>query len=79
MALLGMHEQVLARDARLLNNPFLADAETIPAGGTEDAIATVPATAAPSANGFPLYNRQLHLTNGSPAAPGGGMLTFIHP
>ena len=42
MALLGMHEHVIARDARLLNNPFDADAETIPAGATEDAIATIP-------------------------------------
>jgi FtsP/CotA-like multicopper oxidase with cupredoxin domain len=85
MALLGMHERVVARSAHLLNNPFDAAAETIPAGATEDAIATVPAGAAPSANGYPLYNRQLHLTNGPQAAPGptpatgGGMLTFIHP
>jgi FtsP/CotA-like multicopper oxidase with cupredoxin domain len=85
MALLGMHEHVVARDAHLLNNPFDASAETIPAGATEDAIATVPAGAAPSTQGFPLYNRQLHVTNGdqtgtSPLpASGGGMLTFIHP
>jgi FtsP/CotA-like multicopper oxidase with cupredoxin domain len=85
MMLLGMHERVVARDARLLNNPFDANAETIPAGATEDAIATVPAGSAPSAHGFPLYNRQQHLTNGaqtgqSPTpATGGGMLTFIHP
>ncbi len=83
MLLLGMHAQVLARDARLLNNPLLADAETIPAGATEDAIATVPAGAAPSANGFALYNRNLHDTNGSTAAgtyaTPGGMLIFIHP
>jgi FtsP/CotA-like multicopper oxidase with cupredoxin domain len=81
MALLGMHEHVLARDANLLPNPFDADAETIPAGETEDAIATVPATPADTAlaNGFPLYNRQLHLGNGAPADPtaAGGMLTFI--
>jgi len=83
MLLLGMHERVVARDARLLGNPFDAAAETIPAGATEDAIATVPSASPPSANGFPLYNRQLHLTNGaqtgqSPApATGGGMLTFI--
>jgi len=58
---------------------------TIPAGATEDAIATVPATAPPSPHGFPLYNRQLHVTNGlapTPSAPNpayspGGMLTFI--
>ena len=85
MALLGMHEQVLARDAHLLNNPFYANAETIPAGGTEDAIATIPADAAPSTHGFPLYNRQLYVTNGNQTgtnpipATGGGMLTFIHP
>jgi FtsP/CotA-like multicopper oxidase with cupredoxin domain len=85
MQLLGMHQTVVARDARLLNNPFAANAETIPAGGTEDAIATVPTTPAPSANGFALYNRQLHLTNGAQTGPsptpatGGGMLTFIHP
>jgi FtsP/CotA-like multicopper oxidase with cupredoxin domain len=85
MALLGMHAHVVARDAHLLNNPFDTAAETIPAGGTEDAIATVPDGTAPSVHGFPLYNRNLHLTNGpqtgaDPApATGGGMLTFIHP
>ena len=84
MALLGMHEHVVARDGRLLDNPLDAVAETIPAGGTEDAIAIVPAGAPPSPNGFPLYNRNLHLTNGpqtgtSPSPAAGGMLTFIHP
>ena len=84
MMLLGVHQRVVARDARLLNNPFDANAETIPAGGTEDAIVTVPAGAGPSPHGYPLYNRQLHVTTGaqtggSPApATGGGMLTFIH-
>jgi hypothetical protein len=69
----------------LLNSPFDANAETIPAGATEDAIATVPTGTGPSPNGFPLYNRQLHLTNGVQTgngptpATGGGMLTFIHP
>lgn len=85
MTLLGMRQHVVARDARLLNVPVDAAAETLPAGATEDAIATVPATAPPSPNGFPLYNRQLHLTNGPQTATsptpvtGGGMLTFIHP
>ena len=82
MTLLGMHQRVVARDAYLLNNPFDADSETVPAGGTEDAIAVIPATAPPSPNGFPLYNRNLHVTNGTP--PGlsynpGGMLVFITP
>ena len=83
MSLLGARESVVARDANLLNNPFSAAAETIPAGGTEDTIVTVPAYAgAPSANGFPLFNRNLHVTNGSTDAgtysTPGGMLTFIH-
>jgi FtsP/CotA-like multicopper oxidase with cupredoxin domain len=79
MTLLGMHENVLARDANLLANPFDADAETIPAGETEDAIATVPAGSSGLPNGFPLYNRQLHLGNGAPADSTslGGQLTFI--
>ena len=47
MSLLGMHEHVIARDAHLLNNPFDAAAETIPAGETEDVIATVPSAARP--------------------------------
>jgi FtsP/CotA-like multicopper oxidase with cupredoxin domain len=85
MTLLGVHQQVVARDARLLNNPFPANTETIPAGATEDTLVTVPAGSPPSTHGFPLYNRQLHLTNGpqtgsTPApATGGGMLTFIQP
>jgi FtsP/CotA-like multicopper oxidase with cupredoxin domain len=87
MSLLGMHERVLARDANLLNNPFDADTETIPAGGTEDAIAIVPSGGAPSANGFALFNRNMHVTNGTAPSSeystsqslGGGMLTFIHP
>lgn len=85
MMLLGMHEHVVAKDAWPLNNAYDAIADTIPAGATEDAIATVPAEGPPGDNGFPLFNRQLHLTNGdqtgqspTPAA-GGGMLTFIHP
>jgi FtsP/CotA-like multicopper oxidase with cupredoxin domain len=77
MALLGAHERVVAADAYALGNPFDADAETIPAGATLDAIVTVP-----SAGRFPLYNRQLHLTNGSGTLSTagywpGGMMTFI--
>jgi FtsP/CotA-like multicopper oxidase with cupredoxin domain len=83
MMLLGMHQRVLARDAYLRNNPFDASVETIPAGGTEDAIATVPSYAPPSAHGFPLFNRNLHVTNGSSGngtyATPGGMMTFIQP
>ena len=85
MMLLGMHEHVVAKDARLLSSAYDASADTIPAGATEDVIATVPAGGGPSGHGFPLFNRQLHLTNadqtGQSPLPltGGGMLTFIHP
>jgi FtsP/CotA-like multicopper oxidase with cupredoxin domain len=77
MALLGAHERVVGSDAFALPNPFDAIAETIPAGATMDAILTVP-----SAGRFPIYNRQLHLTNG-PGSLGtagyapGGMMTFV--
>ena len=76
MALLGMDEQVIARDAHVVGNPFAAHAETIPAGATEDAVATVPAGSSGYPNGFPLYNRQLHLDNGG-LGTAGGMMTFI--
>jgi hypothetical protein len=87
MMLLGMHQRVIARDGRLLGNPFDAVADTIPAGATEDTIATVPAGGAPSTHGFALYNRNLHVTNGATTADPargtygslGGMLTFITP
>jgi FtsP/CotA-like multicopper oxidase with cupredoxin domain len=78
MALLGMHQRLVARDAYPLNNPFYVVAETFPSGQTADAIATIPT--ASSGTTFPLYNRQLHLTNGNlggPAYAPGGMLTFI--
>ena len=77
MALLGMDEQVIARDAHALGDPFAAHAETIPAGATEDAVATVPDGSSGYTHGFPLYNRQLHLGNGVPGTAAGGMMTFI--
>ncbi|MGW6194605.1 multicopper oxidase domain-containing protein [Kribbella sp. NPDC055110] len=82
MTLLGTHQQVLARDASLLNNPFAASTETIPAGATEDTILVVPTGAAPSTHGFPLFNRQLHLTTGPQTGTtpiGSGMLVFVQP
>jgi len=83
MSLLGTHEHVIARDSHLVASPFDANAETIPAGETEDVIITVPSTSPPSTHGFPLFNRNLHVTNGSTGtgdyAAEGGMLTFISP
>jgi FtsP/CotA-like multicopper oxidase with cupredoxin domain len=82
MTLLGTHQQVVARSARLLTNPFAASTETIPAGATEDTIVVVPAGTPPSSHGFALFNRQLHLTSGpqtGPSPTGGGMLVFLQP
>lgn len=79
MSLLGLHEHVLARDAFSLGaNQFDAATEIIPAGATEDALITMPSYAAPGLNGFPLFNRNLHLQNGAGASAIGGMLVFIH-
>ncbi|WP_214316752.1 multicopper oxidase domain-containing protein [Nonomuraea sediminis] len=63
MRLLGAYERVLARDAQPLADPVDVTTDTIPAGATEDALVTVPA----SGTRFPIYNRQLHM----------GMLTFL--
>jgi FtsP/CotA-like multicopper oxidase with cupredoxin domain len=79
MQLLGLHQRVLAKDSDLLPAPFDAIAETMPSGSTADMIVSIPALAA-ACTTYPLYNRQLHLTNGTPAsvphAPG-GMMTFL--
>ncbi len=80
MSLLGLHQRIIARDGFLLNLPFDAVAETIPSGQTTDAIVTV--SADPDTR-LPLYNRQLHVTNGELAAGEmmhtmGGMMTFVN-
>ncbi len=74
MSLLGMHQQVIARDAFELGYPYQVVAETIAAGTTTDAIATIPAGATEGTR-FWLYNRNLYVTNAG-AFPG-GMLTYI--
>jgi FtsP/CotA-like multicopper oxidase with cupredoxin domain len=63
MTTLGLRSRLVARDASPLATPIDLVADTVPAGTTADLIATVPVGAA-SGTGFPLYNRQLHLTNG---------------
>lgn len=83
MTMLGLRARLLATDAFESSSPFEFVAQTLAAGQTVDALVRVPASAAVGAR-FPVYNRQLHLTNGSLANPqyyapdgGGGMLTFI--
>ena len=74
MTLLGTHERVIGRDADPVHYPYEVDAETVPAGSTLDAIATIPLGVG-SGDRFALYNRQMHLDNAG-SFPG-GMLTFI--
>jgi FtsP/CotA-like multicopper oxidase with cupredoxin domain len=85
MSLVGIHDRVIARDAHLLGTNLFADNETIPAGGREDAIIDFSGSPGvpPNGKGYPLFNRELHVTNGAPsqvtADGGGGMMTFIAP
>jgi FtsP/CotA-like multicopper oxidase with cupredoxin domain len=74
MQLVGAHQRVIAKDAYPLLNPFSAIAETLPSGQTADMIVNIP-SAATAGTRYPLYNRQLHLTNA--AARPGGMMTRI--
>lgn len=73
MQLVGAHQRVIAKDAYPTRFPFDAVSETFASGQTGDTVVTVPAAA--SGTKFPLYNRQLHVTNG--ASFPGGMLTFL--
>jgi FtsP/CotA-like multicopper oxidase with cupredoxin domain len=77
MSLLGMHQRVIAKDADPLAHPYEVADETIASGQTVDTLAVVP-----SGGPFPLYSRQMYLTNGAlPAGASvhatGGMLTFV--
>jgi FtsP/CotA-like multicopper oxidase with cupredoxin domain len=88
MTLLGLHEQLIASDAKPTAGGATVVADTIPAGSTIDAIAGIPATA-PGGTQFALFEAAMHLDNaGGLASPGasnpaltpisfGGMLTFL--
>jgi len=80
MTLLGKRQRLIAIDSDpLVGTPDLSQSvasQTIPAGQTTDALVIAPA--APGR--FPLYNRQMNLTNALPGNPAhfpGGMMTFI--
>ena len=64
----------IAQDAEPLANPFSVVADTLPAGSTADALVTIP----PAGERIALYNRQMHLVNGTGDPALGGMLTWIH-
>jgi FtsP/CotA-like multicopper oxidase with cupredoxin domain len=78
MTMLGMHARLVARDGWPLGNPGDIVSETIASGQTIDELAAVPAGSAGAR--LALYNRQLHLSNGTLGSAGhspGGMLTFV--
>jgi hypothetical protein len=74
MMMLGMHQKIVGKDSYPATFPYSVVSETIPAGTTLDTIVTVPGSASTGTK-FPLYNRQLQLTNAGTFP--GGMLTFI--
>jgi hypothetical protein len=88
MSLAGARQTIIAVDTNTLANPSRLVAFTIPAGGTADAIAQIPATAPADAK-YALYDAAPHLdNNGALAIPAatnpaytpiafGGMLTFL--
>ena len=75
MALLGAHQQVIARDAYPVSYPYEVVAETIASGQTTDTIVSPCA-----GTSFSVFESNLHLTNGPLSSSEhfpGGMLTFI--
>jgi hypothetical protein len=77
MAVLGLRQNVVAKDASLLpTGAQSVSAETLAAGQTGDAIATVSATAADGSK-FAVYDGNLKLYNNGDGSNFGGMLTFV--
>ena len=77
MGVLGLRQQLLAKDAGLL--PLLGinvAAETVSPGQTADAMLSLPATLA-SASKFAVYDASLSLHNNGADNSFGGMLTFV--
>ena len=77
MEVLGTYQKVVAKDAYPLTFPYDAVSETVPTGGTEDTIATVPSSAA-SGQKFWVYERNLHVDNVN-TYPGGMLVPITVP
>ena len=71
MGILGMHETVIAMDGGSLLDPHQAVAETLAAGETMDAIATIPNSAVPGQK-FAIYDATF-THNNNQLLPGGGV------
>ena len=75
MAVLGLHQHVIANDGSPLPAERTMVAETIAPGQTQDVLISVPATAATSTR-YPVYDAALALNNSNVNGMG-GMLAFI--
>ena len=80
MGLLGLHQTMIAADARPAANQMKVVAETVPTGGTLDTLVTMPAS--PPANAkYALFEAAMHQDNSGASTGGlinfGGMLTFL--
>ena len=80
MSLLGLHQLIVASDAQPAVHQAAVVAETVPAGGTLDTIATIAPTAAAGSR-YALFEAAMHLDNSGVSTSGvidyGGMLTFL--
>jgi FtsP/CotA-like multicopper oxidase with cupredoxin domain len=74
MELLGLRQLEIAEDAYPLDDPLDVIAETFPSGTTGDMIVTI-SGGATAGTQFPLFSRNLNVTNDG-SFPG-GMLTFV--
>jgi len=80
MGLLGTHQAIIATGAQPAANASTVVAETVPAGGTLDAIVSVPA-GAPAGTKYALFDAAMHTDNMGVSTGGvidfGGMLAFM--
>ena len=74
MQIVGLHQEVIAGDAHLLNFAYQVDSLTAASGQTYDLIGILP-WGTPSGTQYPLYSAQQHVNNANESP--GGMLTFI--
>ena len=72
MQVLGLHQQVIAGDAHLLNFAYEVDSLTVASGQTYDLISMLPTDPGTK---YALYSAQQHVNNADEFP--GGMLTFV--
>ena len=80
MALLGLHQTIVATDGSPETNPLTLVAQTVPTGGTLDTLVSIPA-AAPAGTEYAVFDAAMHADNAGISSAGvitfGGMVTFL--